>query len=72
MRDTFDHDLIAMTDTTMPLLELLQKRGGSDSLKALSEAVVRRLMRVKVGVGNEKTAPARLAQALVLAECPSS
>jgi transposase-like protein len=37
-----------MTDDTMPLLELLQKRGGGDFLKELSEAVLQRLMEFEV------------------------
>src|SRR5260370_25922941 len=37
-----------MTDDTMPLLELLQKRGGGDFLRELSEAVLQRLMEFEV------------------------
>src|SRR4051812_13950508 len=37
-----------MTDDTMPLLELPQKRGGGDFLKELSEAVLQRLMEFEV------------------------
>jgi putative transposase len=37
-----------MTDDTMPLLELLQKRGGGDFLRELSGAVLQRLMEFEV------------------------
>jgi len=33
-----------MTDDKMPLMELLQQRGGGDFLKELAEVVLHRLM----------------------------
>ena len=55
-----------MTDESMPLLELLQKRGGGDFLKELAEAVLQRLMEFEaeglIGAGRWERSDARTTQ----------
>mgnify|MGYP006274142011 CR=1 FL=1 len=52
-----------MTDDTMPLLALLQKRGGGDFLKDLAEMVLQRLMEFEVdgvvGAGRHERSESR-------------
>ena len=55
-----------MTEEMMPLLELLQKRGGGDFLKELAEAVLQRLMEFEaeglVGAGRYERTEGRTTQ----------
>jgi hypothetical protein len=55
-----------MTDESMPLLELLQKRGAGDFLKELAEAVLQRLMEFEaeglIGAGRWERSDARTTQ----------
>jgi putative transposase len=55
-----------MTDASMPLLELLQKRGGGDFRKELAEAVLQRLMEFEteglIGAGRWERSDARTTQ----------
>ena len=55
-----------MTEDSMPLLELLQKRGGGDFLRELAEAVLQRLMEFEaegiVGAGRWERSKGRTTQ----------
>jgi putative transposase len=55
-----------MTEESMPLLELLQKRGGGDFLKELAEVVLQRLMECEVegviGAGRWERSESRTTQ----------
>ena len=55
-----------MTEESMPLLELLQKRGGGDFLRELAEAVLQRLMECEaegvIGAGRWERSESRTTQ----------
>ncbi|KKM64036.1 hypothetical protein LCGC14_1505380 [marine sediment metagenome] len=65
-----------MTDTTMPLIELLRKHDEEDFLRAVSEAVLQLLMEHdvegQIGAGRHERSDGRLTYRNVPASKPSS